>query len=49
VFTTSPLLLDHADTVSLVIDGHVVATGTHRELQRTRADYRRVVGRGGEE
>jgi len=49
VFTTSPLLLEHADAVVLVVDGHVLATGTHRELQRTWPEYRHVVGRGGEE
>ncbi len=48
VFTTSPLVLEHADKVVLVIDGRAVASGTHRELQRDNVDYRHVVGRGGE-
>lgn len=47
VFTTSPLVLEHADRVVLVVEGHAVASGTHREL-RANPDYRRVVGRGGE-
>jgi ABC-type multidrug transport system fused ATPase/permease subunit len=47
VFTSSPLVLEHADRVVLVVDGHAVASGTHREL-RANPDYRRVVGRGGE-
>ncbi len=32
VLTTSPLVLDRADVVALLVDGVVVATGTHREL-----------------
>lgn len=45
VTTASPLLLDTADEVALLLGGRVVATGTHRELL---ADprYQRVVGRG---
>ncbi len=46
VVTTSPLVLDHADTVVLVADGRAEATGTHRELVRTSAAYRHVVTRG---
>ena len=45
VCTTSPLLLDRADTVALVLDGRVVAQGTHRELLDTEPRYRAVVTR----
>jgi ABC-type multidrug transport system fused ATPase/permease subunit len=46
VCTTSPLLLDRADTVALVAGGRVVAEGTHRELLDTDPRYRAVVTRG---
>jgi ABC-type multidrug transport system fused ATPase/permease subunit len=46
VTTTSPLLLDRADVVALLIDGRVVATGTHHELLRTQPRYRHTVIRG---
>ena len=46
--TASPLLLDRADTVVLVEDGVVTATGRHHDLLRTNAAYRDVVLRGGE-
>ena len=45
VTSTSPLLLDTADVVALLSAGRIVATGTHAELLRTSADYRRVVTR----
>ena len=45
VLTTSPLMLDRADVVALLVDGSVVATGTHRELLQEPA-YRAVVLRG---
>jgi ABC-type multidrug transport system fused ATPase/permease subunit len=48
VCTTSPLLLDRADTVALVVDGRVVAQGGHRELLDTEPRYRAVVTRGEE-
>ena len=48
VCTTSPLLLDHADRVALVVDGQVVADGSHRELLHTEPRYRAVVTRGEE-
>lgn len=44
-FTTSPLLLDHADHVVFVEDGRAVATGTHHELVTGHEGYRRVVVR----
>ena len=47
VLTSSPLLLDRADEVVLLVDGVVAATGTHRELLREPA-YRSVVLRGEE-
>ena len=46
VVSTSPLVLDQADRVLLVSDGHVVAEGAHRELLRERDDYRDTVTRG---
>ena len=49
VCTTSPLLLDRADTVALVAGGRVVAEGTHRELLEAEPRYRAVVTRGEEE
>ena len=48
VCTTSPLLLDRADTVALVAGGRVVAQGSHRELLDTDPRYRAVVTRGEE-
>ncbi|MEU1706905.1 ABC transporter ATP-binding protein [Streptomyces sp. NPDC005706] len=45
VFTSSPLLLDHADRVVLVHDDEVVAVGVHRELVDTEPRYRAVVTR----
>ena len=44
--TASPLLLDRADTVVLVEDGRVTATGQHHELLCSRPAYRDVVLRG---
>ncbi|MFI6335136.1 ABC transporter transmembrane domain-containing protein [Streptomyces sp. NPDC050535] len=45
VFTSSPLLLDHADRVVLVHEGEVAAVGVHRELLHTEPRYRAVVTR----
>ncbi|MDX3494905.1 ABC transporter transmembrane domain-containing protein [Streptomyces turgidiscabies] len=45
VFTSSPLLLDHADRVVLVHDAEVAAVGVHRELVHTDPRYRAVVTR----
>ncbi|GAA0717505.1 ABC transporter ATP-binding protein [Dactylosporangium roseum] len=46
VCTTSPLLLDRADTVAFVgADGRVAATGTHRELLVTCPAYAATVTR----
>ena len=46
VTTTSPLLLDQADVVHYLVEGHVVATGTHRELMTQQPGYHRLVSRG---
>jgi ABC-type transport system involved in cytochrome bd biosynthesis fused ATPase/permease subunit len=45
VTTTSPLLLDRADTVHFLVDGKVAATGSHRELLDGEPDYRALVAR----
>ncbi|MBT0994399.1 ABC transporter ATP-binding protein/permease [Cellulomonas sp. DKR-3] len=49
VVTASPLVLDHVDDVQLLVDGTVVARGTHAELMARQdaegAAYRRVVER----
>ena len=49
VVTTSPLLLDQADTVVYLEDGRVVAEGGHRALLRGNAAYRETVTRGEDE
>ncbi|MFE0823646.1 ABC transporter ATP-binding protein [Streptomyces sp. NPDC058794] len=45
VASTSPLLLDRADVVHHLVDGKVVATGTHRGLLATEPGYRALVSR----
>ncbi|MHB9858940.1 ABC transporter transmembrane domain-containing protein [Streptomyces sp. YIM S03343] len=45
VTTTSPLVLDHADTVHHLVDGKVAATGRHRELLAAEPGYRALVAR----
>ncbi|MFF1299882.1 MULTISPECIES: ABC transporter ATP-binding protein [unclassified Streptomyces] len=45
VTTTSPLVLDHMDTVLYLVDGKVAATGTHRRLLDTSPGYRELVAR----
>ncbi|MEY9994375.1 ABC-type multidrug transport system fused ATPase/permease subunit [Streptomyces sp. V4I8] len=45
VTTTSPLLLDQADTVHFLVDGKVAATGSHRELLDGEPGYRALVAR----
>ncbi|MEW2546216.1 ABC transporter ATP-binding protein [Streptomyces sp. NPDC047002] len=45
VFASSPLLLDRADRVVLVLEGKAAATGSHRDLLRTDDRYRAVVTR----
>ncbi|MEU3463965.1 ABC transporter ATP-binding protein [Streptomyces sp. NPDC006733] len=44
--TSSPLVLDRADTVVYLAAGRVAATGTHRELLHTESGYRALVSRG---
>ncbi|MFD9003857.1 ABC transporter transmembrane domain-containing protein [Streptomyces sp. NPDC059582] len=43
--STSPLVLDHADTVHYLADGKVAATGTHRGLLAEQPGYRALVAR----
>lgn len=45
VMTGSPLVLDQADRVVFLQGGRVAAAGTHRELLRSSAAYRRAVTR----
>ncbi len=45
VMTSSPLLLDRVDQVAFVVDGRVVATGTHRDLLLSEPRHRAVVTR----
>ncbi|WP_030611056.1 ABC transporter transmembrane domain-containing protein [Streptomyces fulvoviolaceus] len=45
VTTTSPLVLDHMDTVHYLVDGKVAATGTHRDLLDSEPGYRALVAR----
>ena len=49
LFTTSPLVLDHADLVAYVEDGRVLATGRHGELLAGQPGYRALVTRGEDE
>ncbi|MFB9477497.1 ABC transporter transmembrane domain-containing protein [Nonomuraea salmonea] len=46
VTTTSPLVLEHADTVYYLVDGTVAASGDHRTLLRDSPGYRALVSRG---
>ncbi len=48
VTTTSPLLLDRADRVVLLVDGRVEAVGSHHDLLEGVAAYRSVVTRSEE-
>ncbi|MGW3136791.1 ABC transporter ATP-binding protein [Streptomyces sp. NPDC001139] len=45
VTTTSPLVLDRADTVYFLVDGAAVAAGSHRELLDAEPAYRALVAR----
>ncbi|WP_020124572.1 ABC transporter ATP-binding protein [Streptomyces canus] len=45
VTTTSPLVLDHADTVLYLVDGKLAATGTHLQLLTGEPGYRALVAR----
>ncbi|MFG2500553.1 ABC transporter transmembrane domain-containing protein [Streptomyces sp. NPDC048441] len=46
VTSTSPLVLDQADAVYYLVDGHVTAVGTHHELLAEQPGYRVLVSRG---
>jgi ABC-type multidrug transport system fused ATPase/permease subunit len=46
VTTTSALLLDHVDTVQLLVDDRVIAIGSHRTLLDTHLAYRDLIVRG---
>jgi ABC-type bacteriocin/lantibiotic exporter with double-glycine peptidase domain len=45
VTSTSPLVLDRADTVYYLVDGKVAAVGGHRELLSEERGYRALVAR----
>jgi ABC-type multidrug transport system fused ATPase/permease subunit len=45
VFSTSPFLLEHADTV-VFLDGQVRAVGSHHDLLLSEPQYRRLITRG---
>ncbi|MGW2833925.1 ABC transporter transmembrane domain-containing protein [Streptomyces sp. NPDC001286] len=45
VTSTSPLVLDRADTVYFLVDGAAVAAGSHRELLDAEPAYRALVAR----
>ncbi|WP_046504886.1 ABC transporter transmembrane domain-containing protein [Streptomyces odonnellii] len=49
VTSTSPLLLEHADTVYYLVDGRTAATGTHHELLHAQPGYRALVSRGADD
>jgi len=49
VVATSPLLLDRADRVAYLVDGRVVATGSHTNLLATQPGYRALAFRGSDE
>ncbi|WP_223884923.1 ABC transporter ATP-binding protein [Nocardia colli] len=49
VASTSPLVLDHVDTVIYLVDGVVAATGTHHDLLQAEPGYRALVSRGTDE
>ncbi|MFB9905617.1 ABC transporter transmembrane domain-containing protein [Allokutzneria oryzae] len=48
VASSSPLLLAKADLVAFLVDGRVVASGTHSELLERESAYRALVSRGGD-
>ncbi|WP_407549876.1 ABC transporter ATP-binding protein [Streptomyces sp. Pv4-95] len=49
VTSTSPLVLDRADTVYYLVDGRVEAVGSHRALLDAHPGYRLLVSRGEED
>lgn len=48
VTSSSPLMLDAADTVAFLENGRITAVGTHADLLETSPSYRRVVTREAE-
>lgn len=46
VTSTSPVLLEQADTVCYLVNGRLVAAGPHRELLASAPGYRALVARG---
>ncbi|MGW3359450.1 ABC transporter transmembrane domain-containing protein [Streptomyces bungoensis] len=49
VTSSSPLVLDHADTVLFLVDGKVAASGPHRRLLAEEPEYRALVARDAED
>ena len=49
VTSTSPLVLDRADTVFYLVEGKVVASGSHRRLLDEEPGYRALVARDADE
>ncbi|MEV7688853.1 ABC transporter ATP-binding protein [Streptomyces bungoensis] len=49
VTSSSPLVLDHADTVLFLVDGKVAASGPHRRLLAEEPGYRALVARDAED
>ncbi|QSB06683.1 ABC transporter transmembrane domain-containing protein [Natronoglycomyces albus] len=45
VVTSSPVLLDAADTVAFMVEAHLKDTGTHRTLWATNPSYRHLIDR----
>ena len=45
ITTTSPLVLDRADDVIVLVDGKVSSAGTHADLLRSDPYYRDLVSR----
>lgn len=48
LLATSPLLLGRADVVAYLVDGRIVATGSHAELLDREPGYRALVSRDGD-
>ena len=46
IFSNSPLILDRADRVLLLIDGKVKSEGSHLQLLDVSPEYRNLVTRG---
>jgi ABC-type multidrug transport system fused ATPase/permease subunit len=46
IFSSSPLILDTATKVALIVSGKLIAVGSHQELLKSSNDYRNLVVRG---